>query len=426
MRKEVMMMLYVTHDMYKVVPTDGVYVMDTDDNTVEFANISMLDRAVSSGIYIGGLDSVHPLVVRKAKRKPFLYDYCKANGLNFLDELDDTLDAKSITIGTKVDVHWKCYKGHKWVARLDSRIRYNQGCPYCCRETGNGTSFSEQRYFYYLHKYIKDLQNRVNLDGFEFDLYSKSFNLAIEYDGGYHSDSRLKRDIEKTEYANQSGITLIRIRGRGSTDYDFDCITYNEASLGYIFIIKDILRFLGFNYLEFIPDDNDQYIIYSAYKQRNKNSVLNTKPEMLKTYAYELNKDLDLNIISKASEIKAYWYCAICGKPYLRSFHQLNKGFDTCSNCKDLKMLLSRIKLYGNALSDNFPKLRNWYSDSNKYPFYALQTNSNQILQFKCPCCGYEFNERLANIINRGYIYCNQCDSTLQMSEGGDANVRSQ
>ena len=405
-----MKMLYIIHDTAESILKNGINVKDTEDGSVEVASLDALKSAYDKDVFIGGLDSIQPLIVRKAKRQPYLYDYCKANSLNFLEELDDdSIDEKSVSIGTKLNVHWKCAKGHKWVARVDSRVRYNQGCPYCNRETGSGTSFSEQRYFYYLSKYIDDLENRVLLDGYEFDIYSKILGVAIEYDGGFHNtDNKLKRDIEKTEYANSIGLTLIRIRGRGSTNYDFDCLQYDETADGYLFIIKDILRRLGFNYLSFKVEDSDDYIIFNAYKQRNKNSVLNIEPDMLKYYAYDLNENLDLGVISKASEIKAYWYCAICGKPYLRSFHQVHKGFNTCSSCKDLKMLLSRIEIYGNAISDSFSELIKWY-DVNKYPFYALQSSSNQFINFKCPCCGNKFRERLTNVTNRGYISCSVC-----------------
>ena len=36
-----------------------------------------------------------------------------------------------VMIGTPKKVWWKCENGHEWEATIQSRVRYNVGCPYC-------------------------------------------------------------------------------------------------------------------------------------------------------------------------------------------------------------------------------------------------------------------------------------------------------
>lgn len=82
-----------------------------------------------------------------------------------------------------------------------------------------GTSFWEQAFLFYVEKWFtsSDVINRYRVDNLEFDIYIKSMNLAIEYDGvAWHTKKEdIEREIKKDSYCKSHGIRLYRIREPG-------------------------------------------------------------------------------------------------------------------------------------------------------------------------------------------------------------------
>lgn len=402
----------------KDIGVNGLLIKNSDTDETNYYTLSQINTLVQQGIIIGGLDNLQPLQYREANRKPFLYDYCRCNAeyMYLLSQIDDDTDAKHITIGTKQYVKWKCSNNHTWSARLDSRIYYNQGCPFCTKEVGVGTSFSEQRYFYYLKKFIPDLINRVVIDNLEFDMYSENLKLAIEYDGGYHTESALQRDIIKDKYCMSKNINFIRIRSKeaaiipkvGNTEI------YYEIQKSWVDIIKSILNNIGIDSNLLDVSDYQENTIYLQYKpylfqtdkqyktiKTNGLSVLQTSRNIIdRFYAFNLN-NYDLTKITKGSELVAVWYCEICGEPYNRSFHQVlreDREYWSCDKCVNIKMLRTRIKRYNSiTLETVFPNIKNWFAKDNKYPLDCYSSSSNMKIHLICPKCNCSFYKKFSN-----------------------------
>ena len=107
-------------------------------------------------------------------------------------------------------VWWKCSKGHEWQARINDRHN-GTGCPICASEIQ--TSFPEKALYFYFSKIFKP-ESRVKIQGTEIDIYIKSLNLAIEYDGIYYHNRARKiiLDEQKNNKIKDLGIFLIRIK----------------------------------------------------------------------------------------------------------------------------------------------------------------------------------------------------------------------
>ena len=80
-----------------------------------------------------------------------------------------------------------------------------------------GTSFPEQATFYYFSFWYTDAISRYKIDGTEFDIYSPSCKIAIEYDGwAWHKDKeKIEKDNKKDIFCRNNKIKLIRIREEG-------------------------------------------------------------------------------------------------------------------------------------------------------------------------------------------------------------------
>ena len=87
-----------------------------------------------------------------------------------------------VTAGSSKRVWWKCKRGHEWLVPIHNRL-YNN-CPTC--SCGRATSMPEQAIVYYLSNYF-EVKSRVQLYGYEVDIYLPQQFIAIEYDGiRYH------------------------------------------------------------------------------------------------------------------------------------------------------------------------------------------------------------------------------------------------
>lgn len=119
-------------------------------------------------------------------------------------------------------------------------------CPKCEKEhLKRGTSNPELQLYSLIARHY-DCSHRGKLRGVEFDILSKEYMFAIEYDGyEWHKDSLLQ-DINKNKIANREGYYLIRIRERGLPAVKgADCINimlkhYNSTSDCFKVVLKNL------------------------------------------------------------------------------------------------------------------------------------------------------------------------------------------
>lgn len=118
---------------------------------------------------------------------------------------------EQVGAGSDKKVWRKCYSGHSWEARINSRVRGN-GCPICSKYYK--TSLKEFIVYYYVSQNVTDAIQSYKAPGLknkELDIYIPSISTGIEFDGQeWHK--KVSRDIEKDELCHNQGIRLIRIR----------------------------------------------------------------------------------------------------------------------------------------------------------------------------------------------------------------------
>lgn len=129
--------------------------------------------------------------------------------LNQWDYSKNSLDPTNIRPHSTKKVWWVCEFGHKWEARISSRVM-GRGCPICKNETQ--TSFPEQAIFYYLKQLFKDALNRYKISNEEIDIFIPSLNFGIEYDGWYYHKGKKYKENKKDLILKEFGINLIRVK----------------------------------------------------------------------------------------------------------------------------------------------------------------------------------------------------------------------
>jgi len=241
-------------------------------------------------IGVNELQTVNPTLVKE-------WNYEKNNGLTPMD----------VMANSHIKVWWKCDKGHEWQARVQHRNN-GRGCPVCNSE--RTTSFPEYAIAYYLEKYGLEIIHSYREKGYELDNYIPSKKIAIEYDGFYWHQNRIKEDIEKNKKCVEDGIRLYRIReglpSLNDTSIDF-VVQENQKDLSKI--LKAVLNEI----MEIDVDvdlERDTIAIDNLreYTEKEK-SILFSNPKLASQWNYEKNENLKPEHFAANSNKKVWWKC---------------------------------------------------------------------------------------------------------------------
>jgi len=125
---------------------------------------------------------------------------------------NENLTPKDVTYGNHKKVWWKCPKSkdHEWKTSISARSFSNTGCPFCF----NPSSVPELRILSELRTIFTIVEHRVNIDGFEVDIYIPELKIGIEYDGKFWHQNKVKQDLIKND-ALKEKMKLIRVRDKG-------------------------------------------------------------------------------------------------------------------------------------------------------------------------------------------------------------------
>ena len=193
------------------------------------------------------------------------------------------------------------------------------------------TSYPEQAIFLFLKRIIQDIENGVIINGRELDIYSKSLNFSIEYDGWrWHDNAELlKRDNEKYEMMKDEfpNLKFIRIIDRltkrkyipkADFIYEFNENKINDNVFKELFsrISKDTGLNFDIDKMN-INLSSDQYIIMENIRKCvRENSFGNRFPDYLKYWDYDKNGTISPYEISYRSNYKFWFKCDYEGKTY--------------------------------------------------------------------------------------------------------------
>ena len=317
------------------------------------------------------------------------WNYEKNNGLTPRDVLPSS---------GKI-VWWKCPKGHEWQAQIANRNNGN-GCPICNSE--RQTSFPEYAIVFYLKKYGLDVIHSYKENGYELDIYIPSLKIAIEYDGYYWHNGKIKEDLEKNQKCKKDGIKLYRIREGlaplNSSSIDF-VVQRHPKDLSKN--IKEIINVIIGISID-IDLTRDAIAIENLREFTEKErSILFFNPEIANEWNYEKNGNLRPEYFMANSHKKVWWKCSK-GHEWQASIANRNTGH-RCPYCSSKKVL----KGY-NDLSTVNPSLAiewNYEKNGNLKP-ENFMVNSGRKVWLKCS----KGHELKASIINRnkgtGCPYC--------------------
>ena len=261
-----------------------------------------------------------------------------------------TLKPSDVTFGSGKKVWWKCPIGHEYKASMHDRGTGGTNCPICSAR--NFTSFPEQAIFYYAQQVFPDTCNRYKKifgTSMEFDIYIPSTKVAIEYDGAnwHRTEDEHKREIKKYALCQKHNVLLIRVKEISKQTWD------NVADK--VYYLKKVKR-TDFSQLESIISS----ILSDINTHLGKNSPAN---------------ETDINISRDKNKIQEY-LCTI-----------------------------------ENSLEKERPDVAakwNYDKNGNLKP-NMFSVSSNEMVWWKCPDCGHEWQSSINSMTREGRYGCAIC-----------------
>lgn len=262
-----------------------------------------------------------------------------------------------VTAGSGKRVWWLCPLGHAYWATIHDRNSDDTQCPIC--NAKSQTSFPEQAILFYVKKLYPDAISRykeIFERSMELDIYVPSIRLGIEFDGAnwHNSAAQFKREKKKYDICKAHQITLIRIKENVESRWRdvADAIYYIPRVRAYTELEETINAIL---------DSID----------RNSNMWTRKNP--------------------------LYFHSAI----------RANLERDRA----DILSYLSEVK---DSLAEIRPDVvKCWdYSKNGNLSPNMFTVSSNQIIHWKCPDCGHEWQCSINSMTRPGRYGCAECSKS--------------
>lgn len=339
------------------------------------------------------------------------------------------INPHTVTAGSNKIVGWKCKNGHTWKAMIANRGIRNSGCPHC--NSGSQTSFMEQLVYTLILNNYQDALNRAILNGFEFDIWIPSINVAIEYNGRlYHSDLSNKTNIRhklKEDHAAGSGIQLININemydnigvnidglniniGANNSSANRDkLISIIATALQEVFETKLNIAFSNISTSTICEDTNKR-----IEEVEISGSLGSLYPDISKEWDEDTNGNITPFMVRPSSNKKYTWKCNVCQYKWVTSpAHRVNDGTG-CPACAARRSGGgSHLLLVGeNDLMSLRPDIYKQIdfekcSEDGINPS-ELRIKSNKRIWWKCVTCGNSWQAPVSRrtTYNSGCPYC--------------------
>ena len=262
-----------------------------------------------------------------------------------------------VTSGSGKKVWWLCPLGHEYQATIRDRHSDNTQCPIC--NAKSQTSFPEQAILFYVKKLYPDAISRykeIFEHSMELDIYIPSIRLGIEFDGAkwHNSVTQFNRERKKYALCRAHNIRLIRVKE-------------NTES-----------RWWG------VAD-----LIYYIPKVRTYTKLEETINAILDSIDRTSNMWTRTNPLCFHSSVRA----------------NLKK------DRADILNYLSDIK---NSLAEIRPDVVgcwDYHKNGNLSP-RMFTVSSNQIVWWKCPNCGHEWQCSINSMTRPGRYGCAECSKS--------------
>lgn len=305
-------------------------------------------------------------------------------------------------------VWWKCsFCDHEWQDSVNHRTN-GRGCSKCSK---TGTSFSEQAIVYYLSEYFPDLINRHKINGYEFDIFIPSLNVAVEYDGKYYHNSKkaFEKENNKDCFCRENGIRLIRIRDPElpKTEYAevIDCFDTQGHNLNNA--INELLTLLECNIVKSVNVATDAISIIGKYKlNKKKNSIVVTNPELLPIWHKEKNLPLIPENVSRGMRLNIWWHCDTCNQDYQQDIQHKCRSA-RCPICSGKRVVAG----YNDLATVNPQLAAEWDYEQNKKQPFEFTAGSNERVFWCCKKCSHKWKAAIVTR-NKG-VGCPACSGKV-------------
>lgn len=262
-----------------------------------------------------------------------------------------------ITAGSGKRVWWLCPLGHEYQATIHDRNSDDTQCPIC--NAKSQTSFPEQAILFYVKKLYPDAISRykeIFEHSMELDIYVPSIRLGIEFDGAnwHNSAAQFKREKKKFDICQAHHITLIRVKENVDSQW------------------KDVAD-----------------AIYYIPKVRTYTELEETINAILDAI------DRNSNMWTRKNPL--------CFHSAVRANLERDRA--------DILSYLSEVK---DSLAEIRPDVvKCWdYSKNGNLAPNMFTVSSNQIVHWKCPDCGHEWQCSINSMTRPGRYGCAECSKS--------------
>ena len=314
-------------------------------------------------------------------------------------EKNGNLKPENFTANSHKKVWWKCSKGHEWESTIAHRNN-GRGCPVC--NSGQKTSFPEYILLYYLKESGFDVIHSYRENGYELDIYIPSKKIAIEYDGCYWHENKIKEDLEKNCKCEKEGIKLYRVR-EGLSPLNSSSIDYlvQKGQKNLCVIFRELLKEITGTSIDIDLKRDSIAIENLRYHNEKENSFLLSRPEISKEWNYEKNGNINPENFEANSRKKVWWKCSK-GHEWQATIASRNIGRG-CPYCSGRNAIINK-----NDLKTVNPLLaREWnYERNDGLKPEDFTANSGKNVWWKCSK-GHEWQSRISNRNHgNGCPYC--------------------
>lgn len=344
---------------------------------------------------------------------------------------NDIITPHDITPGSNKEAYWICKNGHRWKTIIANRGLRNSGCPECAK--GTQTSRMERLLYTVIKETFINVNSRVKLDGFEYDIHIPNINIAIEYNGRYYHNNKYSsydvedRDFSKRIKAKELGITLIIIEEEYSKnmpylkDVEQHIIAFGADNMynREYYIIENIIDIMnlmlqeqGINIIKF-----DQSIYNKFVEQPRdivENSLGDQYPELLDDWDKLKNGVLTPFMIKPKSNKLVWWKCNICNYSWKTSPAHRTLKHAGCPACltrsgsgSGTHLVLEGINDLRSLRPDIFSQIDLNRLDEN-IDINKLSIKSNKRIWWRCSKCSGSWEAPVSRRVdyNSGCPYC--------------------
>lgn len=262
-----------------------------------------------------------------------------------------------VTAGSGKRIWWLCPLGHAYQATIHDRNSDDTQCPIC--NAKSQTSFPEQAILFYVKKLYPDAISRykeIFERSMELDIYVPSIRLGIEFDGANWHNSAAQHTREKKKYniCKAHQITLIRVKENVESRW------------------SDVAD-----------------AVYYIPKVRTYTKLEETINTILDAI------DRNSNIWTRKNP--SYFHSAVRA--------------DLERDRADILSYLSEVK---DSLAEIRPDVvKCWdYSKNENLSPNMFTVSSNQIVHWKCPDCGHEWQCSINSMTRPGRYGCAECSKS--------------